>query len=275
MDLNHPAAKFWHCGVKFGKKTKLSIVNDLSFEELKKTIIDPWNAGRAFSVAGLIVRSSADVSEIRIVWTQNPMQFFADQHNARMRASGIADLGTNRRALVFSQGEDHTFDLLFSGEATAAPEPDVALVERICERLPQTARILAHRSRKEKAAFEIADEHDVQDLLHGVLRAHLKYTVQEDPLPKVVATKSGRADISIEELGILIEIKFARGPGDQKRIFDEYSQDLVLYASWTPLETLIFMIYNSADLKDPEAFERLSGDQEVNGRRFKVKVVLV
>ena len=122
--------------------------------------------------------------------------------------------------------------------------------------------------------YEITDEYDVQDLLHAILRAYLKYSVQEDPLPKVAGAKSGRADISIEELRVLIEIKFARGPEDQKRLFDEYSQDLVLYASWQPLETLIYLIYNSADLKNPEAFEKLSGDHEVNGRRFQVKVIL-
>jgi len=72
------------------------------------------------------------------------------------------------------------------------------------------------------------------------LRAYLKYSVQEDPLPKIGAAKSSRADISIEELGILIEAKYVHGPDDQKRIFEEYSQDLVLYAAWPYLKTLIF-----------------------------------
>jgi len=72
----------------------------------------------------------------------------------------------------------------------------------------------------------------------------------------------------------LIEIKYVHGPEDQKRLFEEYSQDLLLYAKWAHLKTLIFLIYNSADLRDAEAFEKLSGSQDVNGRKFTVKVVL-
>jgi hypothetical protein len=114
----------------------------------------------------------------------------------------------------------------------------------------------------------------VQDLLHGLLRGYLKYSVQEDPLPKVAGAKSSRADISVEELGVLIEIKYARSPSDQKRIFDEYSQDLVLYAKWPHLKTLIFLIYNSSDLRDPDEFIKLGGMQEIAGRRFNVEIVL-
>lgn len=176
--------------------------------------------------------------------------------------------------LPFFKGEDHTFDLLFSGKSKQPSEPDVDLVERVCRRLPQAARILANRSRKGKVAYELVDEYDVQDLLHAMLRAYLKYSVQEDPLPKVASAKAGRADISVEELGVLIEVKYVHGPEDQKRLFEEYSQDLVLYARWPHLKTLIYFIYNSADLRDPEALEKLSTTQDVNGRRFVVKVVL-
>ncbi|GFM64996.1 hypothetical protein PSCICJ_11140 [Pseudomonas cichorii] len=122
--------------------------------------------------------------------------------------------------------------------------------------------------------YEVKDEYDVQDLLHALIRGYVKYSVQEDPLPKVAGAKSGRADISIEELGVLIELKYVHGPEDQKRLFEEYSQDLVLYAQWAPLKTLIYLVYNSADLRDPEAFEKLASEQEINGKRFAVKMVL-
>lgn len=114
----------------------------------------------------------------------------------------------------------------------------------------------------------------VQDLLHAVIRSYVKFSVQEDPLPKVAAAKASRADISIEELGVLIEVKFVRGPEDQRRIFEEYSQDLVLYSKWGPLRTLVFLIYNSGDLRDAEAFQKFSGEQEIDGKRFEVRVVL-
>lgn len=274
MDLAKPPTQYWHCRVKIAGQKDYSIVNDLTFADLTRSVVNPWLSAQPFSVSGTIVRSSESVTDIRIVHTDQPMQAYSDRHYASMRASGIADLATDPRGLPFSAGDDVTFDLLFSGKSSAAPEPDARLVELVCRRLPQTARILATRSRKGKGPYEIVDEYDVQDLLHATLRAYLKYSVQEDPLPKVAGAKSSRADISIEELGVLVEVKYVHGPDDQRRLFEEYSQDLVLYATWPHLKTLIYLVYNSADLRDAEALEKLSATQEVNGRRFQTIVVL-
>lgn len=274
MDLKQPPEKYWHCRVTVGGREGYSVVNDLPFAELEQTIIRPWLAGRPFTISGTIVRSSSDVTDIRIVHTPSPQKAYADAHNARMRASSIPDFATDRSLLPFGEGEDVTYKLLFEGMPEPEPDADAALVLRLCSRLPQAARILANRQRKGKAPFEVSDEYDVQDLLHALLRAYLKHSVQEDPLPKTAGSKSGRADISIEELGILIEAKYVYGPEDQRRIFKDFSQDLVLYTQWPHLRMLIVVIYNSADLRDPEALERLGGKQEINGRHFEAKIVL-
>lgn len=274
MDLANPPERLWHCSVQTAGSRDVSIANDLTYDELHRSIVIPWLTGRPFVVSGTIVRASQQVSEIKITHTDRPKQYYAEAHNQSMRASGIADLATNRKLLPLSKGTDVTFELLFAGAESDAPAPDTALVEQLCRRLPQAARILATRSRKGKVPYEISDEYDVQDLLHAMIRGYLKYSVQEDPLPKVAGARSGRADISVEELGILIELKYVHGPEDQRRLFAEYSQDLVLYAQWAPLKTLIYVVYNSADLRDPEALEKLTSEQEINGRRFMVKVVL-
>jgi len=273
MDPISRPDRFWHCLVELPGRKRLSVVNDLTFEALERTIIRPWHSGAPFTLAGTIVRSD-EVTRIRIVHTANAQQYYARQHNNRMESNGIADLATNRRTLPFSEGEDYTNELLFEGRQERAPNVDVSLVEQVCRRLPQAARILAVRTRKGKTPFVISDEYDVQDLLQSVLRAYIKHAVQEDPLPKVAGAKSGRADLSIEALGVLIEVKYVHGPSDQKRIFEEFSQDLVLYARWPHLRALLFVIYNSADLRDAEALERLSGKQEVSGRQFEVRVIL-
>lgn len=274
MDLSSPPSRYWHCRVKLAREKRYSVVNDLTFDQLEHTIIRPWNSGRAFTVAGTIVRPGSEVSEIRIEHTDQPQSFFAQEHNRTMRSSGIWDAATDRTLLPFSRGTDATFELLFSGQSQEPTLSDVEIVKRVCSRLPQAARILAVRSRKGRSAFEIVDEYDVQDLLHATLRAYLKHSVQEDPLPKVAGAKSSRADISIEELGILVEVKFVHGPQDQKRIFEDVSQDLLLYAQWPHLKHLFILIYNSADLRDAEAFEKLSSDQEINGKRFNVQIIL-
>lgn len=274
MDLENPPERFWHCRAQCAGEKDYAVVNDLSFQELQRTVVRPWLAGRPFTISGRIIRTSQEVKEIRIVHTSYPQQVYATQHDAEMRSRSIADLATDRRLLPFRSGEDLTFPLLFEGAAEPEPSADVALVERVCRRLPQAARILTNRLRKGKARFEVADEYDVQDLLHAFLRAYLKYSVQEDPIPKAAGTKSGRADVSIQDLGVLIEVKYVRRPDDQRRIFDEFSQDLMLYAQWPHLRLLLLLIYNSADLRDAEALERLAGPQEVDGRRFEVRIIL-
>ncbi|MGO9404230.1 MAG: hypothetical protein ACLPVW_12260 [Terriglobales bacterium] len=271
-----PPERYWHCAVTTARDKETAIENDLTFSELQRKVVEPWLMGRPFTVSGRIIRSSDSVSTIKITHTTQPQEYYANAHDSRMQASGIMDMATDRRYLPLSDGQDFTFDLLFSGQLKRSDAAaDVDVVERVCRRIGKSAQILCNRSRKGKESYVITNEYDVQDLLHATLRAYLKYSVQEDPLPKLAGAKSGRADISIEELGLLIEVKYVHSPDDQKRLFNDFSQDLFLYAQWVPLKTLFYLIYNSSDLRDAEALEKLSGDQEIKGKRFHVQVLLV
>jgi hypothetical protein len=150
---------------------------------------------------------------------------------------------------------------------------DLALILCVCERLRDAARQLRDRARG-KADFKIEDEYDVQDLLFAVLRAYLKQAIQEDPISKIANCKSSRADISIEAMGVLIEIKFVRSPRDQSTLVQQYAEDLLLYSKWKPLRHLIYLLYNSDGLADPDAMAELSGKQEINGQSFQTHIVL-
>ena len=222
--------KFWHCYVKLQGSRTYAVDNDLTLDQLRSRILTPWHQSTPFTVCGKLVTKDSKIEEIKVTRTPESQSVLASQFNAKQRANHVLDMRTDRHLLPIAQGQDFTNELLFAGKTNGAPEPDTEMVERLCCRLPNAARILLSRQRKNKSPFLIEDEYDVQDLLHALLRAYLKYSVQEDPLPKVAGTKSGRADISIEELGVLIEVKFVRSPEDQKSIFTDFSQDLVLYA---------------------------------------------
>lgn len=271
--MEHPD-KYWHCYVKLQGNNKYAVQNDMTFDELQTRILTPWHQSAPFTVSGKIVNKDSQIEEINVTQTDEPQRVWADRHDARQDAINVCDLATDRRMLPIWHGQDLTFDLLFAGKKEPCPSADVALIEQICKRMPYAARILLNRQRKGKISYTIEDEYDVQDLLHALLRAYLKYSVQEDPLPKVSGTRASRADISIEELGILIEIKYVRSPDDQKTIFDDFSRDVLLYTSWPHLKTLLYVIYNSGDLRDPEALEKLSGPRATNGKEFDVKIVL-
>lgn len=277
MDWNSYPEHYWHCYVAIaGKKNKgrdLAVINDMTRDRLRREVVEPFTQNVPFTVSGTIIKDRSAVDEIRIVQTTSPNKVYADQHNADMSAAGISDLATDRRLLAFSNGEDYTNELIFSEYAAQAPAPDIALLLRLCERLPDSARVLATRQRG-RVPFELNDEYDVQDLLHAVIRAYFKYSVREEPVGRVGGGKSSRADLAFEDIGTIVEVKFVHGPNDQNRIVEEFAQDLVHYSKWHPLKTFVYMIYNSRDLRDPEALEKLGGGHEIAGKKYQTHIVL-
>lgn len=109
--------KYWHCHVELAgdskKKDRSAVFSDLTFDELSQQIITPWHSGRAFTVDGMVIKNIDDIQKIKITNTPQPKSHYAEQHNYRMRGSGIADLATDRRLLPLSSGKDYTHDLLF------------------------------------------------------------------------------------------------------------------------------------------------------------------
>jgi hypothetical protein len=191
-----------------------------------------------------------------------------------MSSAGIVDMRTNTSLIPLQDGTDYTNPLLFESLAAELPPADEELIVHLCKRVPQAHKPVLHR-RAGKPPFNIEDEYDVQDFVHALVRAYLKYSVQEDPIGKIGGVKASRADISIEDIGVLIEAKFVRSPGDQKEIVKQLSEDLVLYTKWGPLKVLVFVVYNSHDLPDAEALMKLEGNQTVMGKSFRTRIVLI
>lgn len=279
MDWTTLPDRYWHCYVvpqgRDKKSRNYAVLNDAAKDQIKLQIVDPWRSGKPFNVSGTIVKNRDLLEEIRIVQTDRTLEAYASEHYESMRRSGIADLATDARLLPFGKGRDYTNQLLFEELEDAAAEaaPDAGILLRLCERLPSAARVLTTRQRN-KPPYVIQDEYDVQDLLHALVRGYFKYSVAEEPLGKVAGTKSGRADLALEELGVIIETKYVRGPNDQIRIVEEFAQDLLLYAQWMPLKTFIYLVYNSRDLRDPEALNKLGGNHEIAGKKYRTYVVL-
>ncbi len=158
--------------------------------------------------------------------------------------------------------------------ALPARRSEAEIVLTACRQLPDVARALANRSRSDRPPFLIKDEYDVQDVLQAALRSAITGSVREEPIGKLAGTRASRADITIAELGIVIEVKYARRPSDQKRIVEEFSQDLLHYAQWPPLKTIVLLIYNSTELADPSSLLTLVSSNRILGVKFGIEVVL-
>lgn len=161
--------------------------------------------------------------------------------------------------------------LQHAGAETALTNNNIQLLLQLCKRLPVSAKALARR-RKDKQPFEITDEYDVQDLLKAIIRAYFKYSVSEEPIGKLAGAAS-RADFAIEDLGVIVEVKFVHGPNEQDRIVKQFAEDQQAYAKWEHLEHFIYVVYGSEDLRDPELLDELQEEKMLNGKHFMAYVV--
>lgn len=157
---------------------------------------------------------------------------------------------------------------------------EVELVKTVCRHIKRAAKELQHRNRPTKKAhgYIIEDEYDVQDLLQALCSAYLPYAVQEQPLEKIAAVRWSKVDIAIEELGVIIEVKYVRDASEATNILEDLSLDIQQYQAWNPLQHLIFLVYNSDILKAPHALEKHFDNQQIasanTGKTFTVSVIL-
>lgn len=194
-------------------------------------------------------------------------------HGAQAKGPSINGL-IDALQIILGRLDDYNPDEEFRMGTLVTVNNDIELAEKICSRVAKSARILTGR-RKGKDPFVIIDEYDVQDLLHFLLLAFFKYPVIENPLSKPAGAASSRADLSIEDLGLIVEAKFVRTEKDQGKLEKEIAEDLVFYTTWAPLKYLFFVIYNSADLQNADLLDKFSKPQTINEKSYTSRVINV
>lgn len=144
------------------------------------------------------------------------------------------------------------------------------LVVTLCRRFHLFAHQLLHRHH-ERGTVRIADEYDVQDLMHALLKLHFEDVRAEEVTPSV-AGKSGRMDFLLKAERLVVETKMARRNLTQKQIGDELIIDMRRYRSHPDLRTLVCLVYDPGGFcQAPAALENdLTG---VDGRFRSVVVV--
>jgi hypothetical protein len=81
----------------------------------------------------------------------------------------------------------------------------IAMVQHVAAALPTATKALTNR-RKGKADFEIADEHDLQDLLYFALRSVFEDVRREEWTPSA-AGGAKRVDLVIPDVRVMVEVK--------------------------------------------------------------------
>jgi hypothetical protein len=142
---------------------------------------------------------------------------------------------------------------LVVGEPLVVPaDPVPGSLERVvqvCRRFHGVARELGRR-RSGRPPLTIADEHDVQYLLHALLRIDFDDVRAESWSPPYLGGAS-RADFLLPEPGIVVEVKMTRPSLRDREVATQLADDIIRYgdpASNRGATTLVCVVYDPKQL---------------------------
>jgi hypothetical protein len=158
-------------------------------------------------------------------------------------------------------------------DRTLAPKALIDDLEKVlilCRRFPLLSDTLRTRYNN-RPAFEITDEYDVQDLLHGILRLHFDDIRPEEYAPSY-AGKHSRVDFHLPRERMVVEAKMTRKGLGQKEVIDQLLIDVGRYSKMAHVDTLICLVFDpERKCINPKGIE---ADVEDSGGRLVVRVVV-
>lgn len=129
--------------------------------------------------------------------------------------------------------------------------------------------------RKGAEQLRFANEYDVQDLLHALLRPWVQDVRPEEYTPSY-AGKSTRMDFLLPAHELVIETKCVRDRQHAKGVGDELLLDIGHYAAHPTCKKLWCVVYDPEHLlTNPESLKDLEGEHKKNNRSFEVRVFVI
>jgi hypothetical protein len=140
-------------------------------------------------------------------------------------------------------------------KATAAKEPKYRdVIVRIAERLHLVVCQLRHR-REKRPTLNVADEYDVQDLVHALLMIYFDDIRPEEHTPSHAGAPS-RMDFFLPEIEAVLETKMARPSLSTKQLGDQLIVDIAKYREHPKCRTLFCVVYDPGKrIKNPRGLE--------------------
>jgi hypothetical protein len=127
---------------------------------------------------------------------------------------------------------------------------------------------LRNRNR-DRPAFEINDEYDVQDLLYSLLFLYFEDIRREEWTPSY-AGSSARMDVLLKKEKIVIECKKTRKGLGMTEIGDQLVIDMARYKNHADCKTLVCFIYDPDNIiPNPKGLQDLEGQSSTE---FKILI---
>jgi hypothetical protein len=144
-----------------------------------------------------------------------------------------------------------------------------SLIEKLCSRFHLFAKQLKVRH-DNRVTLDVADEYDLQDLFHGILRIFFDDIRPEEWTPSY-AGKSSRMDFLLKDHRIVIETKMTRKGFGAKEIGTQLIEDIARYRRHPDCNTLICFVYDHEGfIANPAGLAKDLSTEE-NGFSVKVK----
>lgn len=170
------------------------------------------------------------------------------------------------RAILESMVEELTEFNFDSGDSS---NPYLFILT-LLDHFHNVARQLRNRY-KNRNTLDVADEYDVQDLLHALLKTKFDDIRAEEWSPSY-AGKSSRMDFLLKDSGVVIETKRTRNGLKEGEIGDQLIIDIERYKKHPDCKKLICFVYDPEGLIGNPA--GLSSDLTREEDGFKVEVVV-
>ncbi len=156
-----------------------------------------------------------------------------------------------------------------NGSVLGTKDP-VELVCELCRRFPLVVRQLRSRHQN-RTTLEVADEYDVQDLLHALLKLFFEDVRAEEATPSY-AGKSARMDFLLKKESIGVEVKKTRDTLRDGDIGSQLIEDIARYKTHPNCGSLVCFVYDPEQLLgNPTGLE---DDLSHNEDGLFVKVVI-
>jgi hypothetical protein len=126
--------------------------------------------------------------------------------------------------------------------SSATVQAAVNAVEALCNRFHLVARQLRERHAR-RQTLDVADEYDVQDLLHALLHQHFDDIRAEEWTPSY-AGGSARVDFVLKNESIIVEVKKTRKGLAAKEVGDQLLIDIGRYQAHPDCKNLVCFVYD-------------------------------
>lgn len=144
----------------------------------------------------------------------------------------------------------------------------VERIDLIASRLHAIIRQLRHRH-DNRSTLDVADEYDVQDLVHSILHLFFNDIRPEEWTPNHAGANS-RMDFLLKREKVVVETKKTRQGLDARKLGDELAADIIRYQSHPDCSLLYCLVYDpDGRIVNPRGFE-----SDLTGQKHGIRVVV-